>query len=423
MTAEASTSSKPRPLKNAPAGRHPERLGPYQIVEYLAAGGMADLYLARCEGKPGFQVVKRIAEHYSGIGRIVELFIDEGRIAEQLHHPNIVRIFEAGSEPGPSGDQYYLAMEYIRGRDIVAIARRAAEVRRPIPRDLAVALVVQVARGLCHAHEKLDEEGRPLRIVHCDISPGNIVVSWGGTAKIVDFGIARAEIQLRESNGSVAGKYNYMAPEQIRGEAVDGRADVFSLGVILYELSLARRLFRGRPEEVMHKVLEAPIVKPTEIDRDYDPELEAVVMRALERDPERRWPTARALHDALSKVLWKRGKRVEKRALAAYLREIFSSEKLQEAEDYTAPASDATVSTTADPGPSGGIHLVDDDEPNDLPLPPTAKATKPGREGPTTLDPPAPVQAAQPEERLASSLAVILVGFASIVVLYFLLLR
>ena len=410
-------SMKPALLKNAPAGRHPEQLGRYTVVEYLAAGGMADLYLVRTEGQKGFLVCKRIAEHYSGIQRILDLFIDEGRIAAQLSHPNIVRLLETGQSDG----QYFLAMEYIRGRDLVAIARRATEVRRLMPRHLAIALCVQIARGLCYAHEKLDANGRPLRIVHCDISPGNIVVSWGGTAKIVDFGIARAEIQLREANGSVAGKYNYMAPEQIRGEAVDGRADVFSLGVILYEFTVGRRLFRGRPEEVMHKVLEAPIVLPSQVVSDYDPELERIVMRALERDPDHRWQSARELYDTLVRFLFSHGERIEKRALATYLCEIFSSEKVQEADDSTAPATELgeSAAATSDHGPSGGMPLVDDDVDDDdsLDLPP------PALQFAALIANPVGVALRGSEERLASSLAMVLVGLSIVAVVYFLLLR
>ncbi len=447
MSTEPAPSAPRRRLKNAPAGRHPERIGRFAVVEYFAAGGMADLYLVRPDGQKDYVVVKRIAEHYSGIQRIVDLFIDEGRIAAQLSHPNIVRMLETGQESG----QYFLAMEYIRGRDLVAIVRQAAEVRRPMPRSLAVALCAQVARGLVHAHEKLDPQGRPLKIVHCDISPGNVVVSWGGTAKIVDFGIARAEIQLREANGSVAGKYNYMAPEQIRGEAVDGRADLFSLGVILYELTVGRRLFRGRPEEVMHKVLEAPIVPPHEVEPDYDPALEAVVMKALARDPADRWPTARALYEALIGVLSATGGRVEKRGMAAYLREIFSLAKVQDADDLTAP--DTSLSDSA--GDLAAVHLVDDDDPVTLPPPPHATPSGVHEQdtapvprltaadldtapiplvaeitAPSEITAPAPTAAAtasraadaQAQAR-ARSLALILLGFSVVMVVYFLLFR
>ena len=189
-----------------------------------------------------------------------------------------------------------------RGAICSPICRRGVEVGNFLPRHLAVAILAQAARGLVYAHEKTDADGTPLQVVHCDISPGNIVVGWGGTVKLVDFGIARATIMLRESDHSVAGKYNYMAPEQIRGEAVDARADLFALGVILYELTVGKRLFRGRPEQVIRLVLDEPIPKPTELRPDFPASLERIILRALERDPARRYQTARELRTDLHGV-------------------------------------------------------------------------------------------------------------------------
>ena len=200
----------------------PERIADYELVEYLTAGGMADLYLARNPGHAEPVVLKTIQRRYLELTRVVRMFVDEGRIAKALAHSNIVRIYDVGEDHGA----YYIAMEFIAGRDLLAIARHGIEAGKFLPLHLAVAIIAQVATGLTYAHEKRDESGRPLRIVHCDISPGNVVVSFGGTAKIVDFGIARAAIQLRAEDDSVVGKFNYMAPEQIRGEPLDARADL-----------------------------------------------------------------------------------------------------------------------------------------------------------------------------------------------------
>jgi serine/threonine-protein kinase len=197
-----------------------------------------------------------------------------------------------------------------------------------------VAVLVQALRGLVYAHEKRAADGSLLRVVHCDISPGNIVCSWGGTAKIVDFGIARATIQLRAEDHSVAGKYNYMAPEQIRGEPIDARADLFALGVILYELTVGKRLFRGRPEQVMRLVLEEPIEKPSAVRPDYPLPLEAIVMKSLERDPQRRYATARQLRDDLKRWLAAEGGPHGKRELALYLRSIFDAAKKHDADEF-----------------------------------------------------------------------------------------
>jgi eukaryotic-like serine/threonine-protein kinase len=313
-----------------------ERYGDYELIRYLTAGGMADLWLARSARFPGDLVVKKIQPRYVEMTRVVKMFIDEGRIAQALDHPNIVKVVDVGHDQGT----YFIAMEYIPGRDLLAVCRRGVEVGTFLPRHLAVAILAQAARGLVYAHEKQDAAGTPLRVVHCDISPGNIVIGWGGTVKLVDFGIARATIMLRESDHSVAGKYNYMAPEQIRGEAVDARADLFALGVILYELTVGKRLFRGRPEQVMRLVLEEPIVKPTALRPDYPPSLEHIVMRTLERDPARRYQSARDLRTDLMAWLAETGLSHDKRRIAEYLRGIFGMKKQRDADEFAGDGSD-----------------------------------------------------------------------------------
>jgi serine/threonine protein kinase len=307
-----------------------ERYGDFELIRYLTAGGMADLWLAHSPRYEGDLVVKKIQPRYVEMTRVVKMFIDEGRIAQALDHPNIVRVVDVGHQDGT----YFIAMEYIPGRDLLAICRRGVEVGNFLPRHLAVAILAQAARGLVYAHERIDSGGDALKVVHCDISPGNIVVGWRGTAKLVDFGIARATIMLRAEDHSVAGKYNYMAPEQIRGEPVDARADLFALGVILYELTVGKRLFRGRPEQVMRLVLEEPIDPPRHLRPDYPEELEKIVLRALERDPARRYQTARALRTDLMAWLAETGLSHDKRRIAEYLRSIFASKKQRDADEF-----------------------------------------------------------------------------------------
>jgi len=309
------------------------------LRDYLTAGGMADLYLAESPRFPSQAlVVKTIQPRFLEHTKVVQMFVDEGRIAQALDHPNIVKIVDVGQADG----QYFIAMEYIQGKDLVTICRRGVEVRNFLPRSVAVRIILMALRGLIHAHEKRAPDGEPLRIVHCDISPGNIVVSWGGTAKIVDFGIARATIQLRAEDESVAGKYNYMAPEQVRGEDVDARADLFSLGVILYEITVGHRLFRGRPEQVIRLVLDEDIRPPSLTDGDFPEELERIIMRALERDLTQRYQSARELYSDLSRWLASATAAEDnpKREIAEYLNAIFnenaekSATKLAESDEF-----------------------------------------------------------------------------------------
>ncbi len=300
-----------------------DRFGDYELIRYLATGGMADLYLARSPRFDKDVVLKRIQPRYADMTRVVNMFIDEGRIAQALDHPNIVKILDVGQVQGA----YFIAMEYIPGPDLLTVCRRGMELGSFLPRTLSLAITGQILKGLAYAHESKDAEGKPFKVVHCDISPGNIVVSWGGTAKIVDFGIARAAIQLRAEDHSVAGKYNYMAPEQVRGEHVDSRADLFALGIILYEITVGRRLFRGSPEDVMKMVLEQTIVPPEEIRSDYPKCLSNLVMRALKRDPAKRFPSATAFRKEVLACLKELNEPHDKREIARYLQGIFASPK------------------------------------------------------------------------------------------------
>jgi serine/threonine protein kinase len=360
-----------------------ERYGDYELIRYLTAGGMADLWLARSQRFSGDLVVKKIQPRYIEMTRVVKMFIDEGRIAQALDHPNIVKVLDVGHENGT----YFIAMEYIPGRDLLAICRRGIEVGNFLPRHLAVAILAQAARGLVYAHEKTADDGTPLRVVHCDISPGNIVVGWGGTVKLVDFGIARATIMLRESDHSVAGKYNYMAPEQIRGDAIDARADLFALGVILYELTVGKRLFRGRPEQVIRLVLDEPIAKPSELRPDFPASLERIILRALERDPAHRYQTARELRTDLMAWLAETGLSHDKRRIAEYLRSIFNLKKQREADEFTGDGAEdeELVLEKALPRPQTELKVDPEDPPDEVHMvaPPAAGEVRPIHEAST----------------------------------------
>jgi eukaryotic-like serine/threonine-protein kinase len=355
-----------------------KRYGDYEVVKYFATGGMADLYLARHPRQPRDVVIKTLQPRYVEQSRVVRMLLDEGRIARALEHPNVVKMLEIGEQ----GGEYFIVMEHIAGRDLLAVCRRGIEVGNFLSRPLAVAICEQALRGLEYAHEAKTDDGAHLEFVHRDISPGNLVVSWGGTVKIVDFGIAKAKIQLREDD-AVAGKYNYMAPEQIRNERLDGRADVFALGVILYEITVGKRLFRGRPEQVMRMVLEEPIVPPSQLRPDFPAALEQVIMRALERDPAKRWPSARAMRFALKSWLAADGEPHGKRAIAEYLRAVFGAAKQRDADEFVSDHTDEELQLErALPGAAAPPLAVDPEDPDEdtapsIKLPPPQEITAP----------------------------------------------
>lgn len=296
-------------------------LGGYTITEHLDTGGMAEIFLAQHERPGGFRrevVLKLLQPRFCGDPRVVAMFADEARIGARLHHPAIVEVFDAGEEDG----QHFIAMEYIEGRTLTELARRGLEVSRPLPLNAAVYVCAQVAEGLAYMNLGTDRRGQRLNVVHRDISPTNIIVSDRGHTKIIDFGVATDRGDSKEETEARPGKYSYMSPEQVRGERLDGRSDVFSLGIILYELTLGRRLFRGKPQEVMKRIAEDRVRPPTFVNRGYPPALETIVLRALERRPEDRYASADELARALDDYLSAQPERVTERRLATYVADI-----------------------------------------------------------------------------------------------------
>jgi serine/threonine protein kinase len=215
-------------------------------------------------------------------------------------------------------------MEYIHGETAADIVKRGLAVNNYLPLEHAVHIVRQTAAGLAYAHERREPDGHVLRIVHRDVSPTNILVSFEGQTKIVDFGIARAQDELREESGSRPGKASYMSPEQVRGEPADYRSDIFSLGIILYELTLCQRLYRGAPEVMMRKIVHEKVTPPTAISRDYPPTLELIVMKALEKRPEDRYQSAEAMSHDLEEFLEESGLRSGNRRMSLYMQELFA---------------------------------------------------------------------------------------------------
>jgi serine/threonine-protein kinase len=301
------------------------KVGRYVIVSHLASGGMAELYVARQEAVGGFEkslVVKMLQGKYAENPRVVRMFLDEARLAAKLNHPTIVHVYDVAEDAGDK----YIAMEYIHGETLTDIVRRGIAVSNYLPLEYSIYIVSQAAAGLAYAHGRREPDGSLLRIVHRDVSPSNILVSYEGQTKIVDFGIARIQDQIREESGMRPGKASYMSPEQVRGEGADYRSDIFSLGIILYELTLCRRLWRGAPESVMKRILEEKIPPPTYIRRDYPPALELIVMKALEKRPADRYQSAEEMRHDLEEFLDEGGFRTNNRRMAQYMSELFAPE-------------------------------------------------------------------------------------------------
>jgi len=257
---------------------------------------MAEVHLARSVGIQGFEkqvVLKRILPQFADQKGFVRMFLDEARLAATLHHPNIVQVFDIGEYAG----NYYFAMEYLRGRDVREILARAQRKRVKLPLGVAISIGMGVCAGLHYAHEKNDGAGTPLGIVHRDVSPSNVIVTHDGSSKVLDFGVAKAAShQTQTRAGTLKGKIAYMSPEQCRGEALDRMSDVFSIGILLFEMTTGTRLFKGGSElEILNKIASEDAPSPALRRPDYPEELERIVRRALSRDKLARYRSARDL--------------------------------------------------------------------------------------------------------------------------------
>ncbi len=300
------------------------QLGRYTLVRRLAAGGMGEVWLAEASGAANFKkrvAIKRILAHLAQNEDFVRTFIAEANVMVQLHHGNIMPVLELADHDG----ELYIVMEYLPGRDLKAVLRELRLQGKRVPVDLALWLVAEVCAGLDYAHQRVGPDGAPLHIVHRDVSPSNIVLGGGGEVKLVDFGIARARGGLHQSvSGTLQGKFVYMSPEQAEGERVDARSDVFSTGLVLYELLCGVRPFDGESEtETLRLVRTATITPPTELRPDLDPAIDALLMKALARDPAERYETAGGFRRALMHHLADSRSLADGRTLAGFLAEVF----------------------------------------------------------------------------------------------------
>ena len=299
------------------------RLGRYVVLKHLASGGMADVLLGRTDGIEGFErhvVLKRIRPEHAKDQRFIRMFLDEARVAANLHHQHIVQVHDIGESAG----EYFIAMEYIHGEDVRTILSTASKTRAHVPLGYAVAIISAAAAGLHYAHERRSSDKRPLGIVHRDVSPSNILVGYDGSIKIVDFGIAKATMRQETRSGSLKGKVSYMSPEQCKSDEIDRRSDVYSLGVVLYELATTTRLFKGENDYlVMDQIVNGRVSLPRVRRPDLPNELSTIIMRALAPDPERRYFTADELRVALDQFANRAGVTASTSAIASYMRKQF----------------------------------------------------------------------------------------------------
>lgn len=310
----------------------PETFGRYQLLKLLARGGMGEVWLARQPGLQGFEklvVIKRLLPHLAEDDEFVHMFLDEGRIAARLNHPNVVQIFDLGRE----GDYYFLTMEYVHGDDVRRIWKAGAKAGRPIPPELACRIVADAAAGLDFAHKKADDKGEPLQIVHRDISPHNIIVTFDGGVKVIDFGIARARGRISHTaTGALKGRFEYMSPEHAAGQEVDHRTDLFALGVVLWETLTGRRLFKRDGEtQTLLAVGECDVPAPSTLNPDLPPGLDEIVLKALAKNRDDRYEDCAAFRLALEDWIVSARQSASSAHLAAFMRDVYAERLTTEA--------------------------------------------------------------------------------------------
>ncbi|HET6611509.1 MAG TPA: serine/threonine-protein kinase, partial [Kofleriaceae bacterium] len=307
--------------------KQPIPFGKYYLLERINVGGMAEVFRAKAYGVEGFErlvAVKRILPNIAEDKEFIKMFIDEAKIAVQLNHANIAQIFDLGMVD----THYYIALEHIHGRDLRAIYDRCHDGGAPMPVAQACFVVMKVCEGLDYAHNKRDASGRELGLVHRDVSPQNMLVSFDGEVKLIDFGIAKAAGKGSKTQaGILKGKFGYMSPEQVRGLPIDRRSDVFSCGIVLYELLTGERLFQGESDfSTLEKVRNVEILPPSTYNRKIPDELERIVLKALARDVEDRYQNAIDLHDELQAFVYTAGEFYSRKDLSTWMKATFAKE-------------------------------------------------------------------------------------------------
>ena len=303
----------------------PKPFGKYFLVDKIAIGGMAEIYKAKTFGVDGFEkllAIKKILPHYSADKEFISMLTDEAKLVVRLSHTNIVQIYDLGKV----GDDYYISMEFIDGVNLREIINRAKELKEKAPLPLCLYILSEICKGLDYAHGKRDDQGEPLHIVHRDISPQNILISFEGETKIVDFGIAKAALNVSHTSaGILKGKVTYMSPEQALGKPIDGRTDIFSAGIILYELITGERLFAGDSQiDILNKIRNTPLAEDAL--KNIPEEVRPILAKALAFNVNDRYETAGDFQIALTKLLYSKYSDFSSKGLSLLIKKLFASE-------------------------------------------------------------------------------------------------
>jgi serine/threonine-protein kinase len=306
----------------------------YRVIKRLASGGMAEVFVAESAGIEGFKkrvAIKRVLPHLSRKDQFIEMFLDEARLSAHLSHSNVASVFDIGVGDGA----YFIVMEYVDGADLRTVVEHQKKLSCPVPVEVAVFITKKICQGLAYAHELETLDGKPLSIVHRDITPANVLITKYGEVKIVDFGLAKATSQLAKSDaGIIKGKFGYLAPETVLEQSVDHRVDIFAVGILLWELLAGRRLFLGDNDfATVRLVRDAMIPSMKGLNDEVPRDLERIIGRALARDPEARYRTAREFGRELNHFLYRYARPVSEDDVAVLVRRVT---------DAPAPSADAS---------------------------------------------------------------------------------
>jgi serine/threonine protein kinase len=298
----------------------------YEVIRKIATGGMGELYLAESKGDNDFKrhvVIKRLHKELHSQDIYKDFFIQEAILSGKFHHPNIVQVYDMGKDE----DGLFMVMEYILGKDLMSLVRKSISRKSFIPMNHALNIILQIGEGLSYVHSLKSDKGKPLGMVHRDVTPQNIIITLNGFAKLVDFGVAAVNgTGTSPGEGILPGKINYMAPELLKGHNPDKRADIFSLGVLLYELTVGKRLFKGTREKVRELITSGSFPVPTNIIKGFNPQLEQIILKSLENNPDFRYSNAGEMVSEIENFALENSMIISRSSMANYLKSLFVME-------------------------------------------------------------------------------------------------